>query len=85
MLTTRDIKRLNAARKVLRRLEDECAHSRSAESNGWRNPDGHSYGRLAEAADHAEGAIFNVLNTANAHRIAEVPDDLMHMREEVEV
>lgn len=81
MLTTQDIEALNTARQILRKINLD------ARTQAWGKPagqvDGHDLGRLSEASDIAEGAIFNVLNTAHSYCQVEIPDVLMHMRDEV--
>src|SRR5512146_1205510 len=85
MLSKSDIRKLNAARKVLRSITSDAeAAGYLARGNGYPDADEGGYGRLAEAADLAESLVFNVLNVANAHRIADVSDADMHMREEIE-
>jgi len=88
MLTSDDITKLNEARKILKRLEDRTrdAFYDLGDTNKYSGEvDGHDLGRLSEAADVAEGAIFNVLNTARSYCKVAISDGEMHMREEVEV
>jgi hypothetical protein len=88
MFTSKQIKRLNQARSVLKEIEHECSEARfNRDENTPAFPDGFDYGKLAECCDAAEGAIFNVLNIANSHLDAKLSDEQLFNRkaEEVEV
>lgn len=85
MLSQKDIRKLNRARDILKRVENECGTNRRPETDSWARPDGFSFGKIAEAADAAEGAIFNMLNLMNAHGVQTFSDEDMHNREAVDV
>lgn len=80
MLTKAQIGALNDARDVLAAIEKECGSLRWEERENSRDPDGFDYGRLAEAADNAAGAVFNVLNVARAYCGVEITEEQMHNR-----
>lgn len=78
MLTKSDIRTLNKARDVLKRAKTTCGGNRSAVAETYTQPDGYSYGVVAEAAVNADQAIFNVLNVLNAHRVQELTEAQIH-------
>lgn len=66
MLTTEQIRTLNDARTILKNAQ---------QPNTW------SGGRVSEACDNAQDAIFDVLNATNSHRLQEIPETLLHNSE----
>lgn len=66
MLERADLAILNAARAILTDLEKKASSAAHDDERPAR------YGRLAEAADTAGDAIFNVLNVANAYGIQKI-------------
>lgn len=84
-ITKSELNILAAARETLREIQSRIDYS-DLEDDGWRRDTQiMSLGRLAEAADMAEGAVFNVLNCAKNHAGVEVPDSIMFLREREEV
>ena len=82
MITPDGIGILNAARKILERVDKQ------AMTDGWNAENGVSLGRVAEAADTAAGAIFNFLNVASNYGNVEMSYEQLHGRpqtKEVEV
>lgn len=84
MLTKKDIKALNKARRVLKDLDSELMRAAYVAERDSSSPGPSSFGRAAEATSNAADAIFNVLNVVNAYGVRKVSDAEMHMREEVE-
>jgi hypothetical protein len=81
-LTHDDIQILNAARDILKALSHEAAMGAWNASNNASDEGPHpgGLGRLAEAADNAEQAIFQTLNVGATYGRLDIPDDLMHNR-----
>jgi len=81
MFTEEDIQTINTARALLKRVEED------ATAHGWVSPPvigearAFDYGRLAEAADRAGTALFDVLNIARAYCKFDISDEDMHMHE----
>lgn len=71
MLNRSDIAKINAARTLLRSIEKELSGSQTATMK--ERP--YAQGRLAEACQEAEYALFNVLVTAQTYELAEVTDE----------
>lgn len=92
MLTRENIETLNAARTILAQLQkdatDRFIHERDGEHDLYADPqwyekvDGHDLGRLTEAADIAETAIFNVMSTARHFCKVEMTEAELHNRRE---
>lgn len=60
-----DVHDFNHVRRLMRELEREL-------EGGTRETRGTAHGRLAEAANRADEAIFNVLNVAQSFDLAEL-------------
>jgi hypothetical protein len=75
LLNTRDIATLNRAREVLRRVEESAWESSFVHFDPYAPVTGCDLGRLLEAANVAEDAIFRVLNTARSSCHTRITDD----------
>jgi hypothetical protein len=85
----REIRTLNAARTILEGIEERAGDT--GYERGRLTADAQSYdggsrsimacGRLAQAADTAETAIFRVLNIARSYADVAITDDEMHNRQ----
>ena len=82
-LTHDDIRTINQARRIFKRVAGEAMSDSWAASqspSGSPNPAG--LGRFAEAADQAGDACFTALNVGNAYCDFNIPDALLFDREE---
>lgn len=82
MLTSKQIKRLNQARDILDALEETAAQydrSSGTSSETWEI---FTRGRLAELADTAADAIFDVLNHGNASQLIPMTEEQLFNRKE---
>lgn len=80
-ITRRHIARINRARTALRELErlaQDCGHV--AQLDPHSRPSAVDYGRMAEALDRAEDAIFNALNVAHNYAGQELDEEELHNR-----
>lgn len=77
MFSKSEVAVINAARTMLRALE---AEARDVALDADEKHDAMDYGRLAEAIDNAEGALFNVLNVADSYCGARLTYEQLHMR-----
>lgn len=94
VLTDEDVATLNETRKILEAIEKRALELGNAivgrhveERSTWLSlgtPTPISCGRVAEAADDAETALFNVLNLASSHRVTPLTDAQIHGDEEAE-
>lgn len=75
LLNSRDIATLNRAREVLRRLEETAWTSSFEHFDPYAAVTGCDLGRLSEAANVADDAIFRVLNTARNSCHMRITDD----------
>lgn len=83
MLTKAQVGALNDARDVLRAIEKQATSESYSEDSVWQPFD---CGKLAEACDSAEGAMFNVLNVARSYLGIKLTDEQIHNRpQETEV
>ena len=77
-----DLEILCAARTILNNLEEDAtkaSYSVAARHDVLdANPLG--LGRIAQAADHAEHAIFDALNILCSYRGQKIADDVLHNR-----
>lgn len=84
-VTKSELNVLAAAREALVEIQARVDYS-DLEDDGWkRDSQLMALGRLCEAADVAENAVFNVLNTAKNHVGVDVPDSIMFRRVAEEV
>src|SRR5262245_22542493 len=81
IISIEDLRTLNEARSILDRLEASCAKQRSIKPDNYVDADAYDHGRLAEAADHAENAIFQAINIMSAYRVQRVDDRILHNEE----
>lgn len=86
MLDSTQIEILNLARDILKATEED-ARDASFKVKPEDHVDGHDLGKLGEACDAAQSAIFNVLNIARSYCHVPITDEQMHNHkpEEVEV
>lgn len=82
MLTTDEIRALNEARDILTKLQGDSAGHRSDRPDSWDDPDGWDYGRISSTASHADWLLFSVLNEMSACHAQQIPELLLHNREE---
>jgi hypothetical protein len=82
VFTPKQVAALNGARTVLDQLEREASRVGLARLRAVvvEGPDAIDFGRIAACADLAGQVLFDLLNTANAHRVAELSDDVLHNR-----
>jgi hypothetical protein len=88
-LTRREIRTLNAARTILSALEEragDTGYALAREAANVESYDGGSRavmacGRVAQAADAAESAVFKVLNIARSYADIAITDDEMFNRQ----
>lgn len=80
MLTRKDIRTLNKARDVLQRIDKETRRAAWHIEPGDTKVDGYEFGRMGEAADRAESAIFNFLNVSRSWCDETISDEEMHNR-----
>jgi hypothetical protein len=74
LLNSRDIAALNRARKVLKRLEDAAWRTSLTQHDPLAPVSGWDLGQLSAAANAADDAIFNVLNSARTHCGVKITD-----------
>jgi hypothetical protein len=85
MLDHDEVRQVNAVRTLCKRL-DGAGRRQAWEVEPHAGVDAHGLGRLSAAAEAAEAALFNVLNTARSFCAVDIPDELIFNREaQVEV
>lgn len=80
MLTRKDIRTLNKARDVLQRIQNETRRAAWHKEPDDTKVDGYDLGRMGEAADRGEGALFNFLNVSRSYCNETISDEEMHNR-----
>lgn len=88
-LTDEDIEILNAARTVLdtarKNTQDAAWIAMRSKLDDYSKPNAADYGRMMEAVETAEHAIFKVLNIINSHNLRQLTDEQIHNRPDVDV
>ena len=76
IITAADAAAMNRMRDTLEALQERC------KAEGWRSETAESFslGKLAEACDQAENALFNVLNIAASHLHCHVANAAIDLR-----
>lgn len=83
LLSAFELRLLNEARNILEHVEAAVeleARRSEVRPTALGGPSATSYGRVAEAAEIASDAIFNVLNTMNAYRVQPIDRAIMENR-----
>ena len=76
IITAADAAAMNRMRDTLEALQERCkAEGRSVQDESF------SHGKLAEACDQAEHAIFNVMNIAASHLGCHVANAAIDLRQ----
>jgi hypothetical protein len=79
ILTDEELEIVNETRTILERVEHEAmGRAWEASTDPARPPHPMGFGRLAEAADRAHAAIFNVLNVANAYDVQAIEPAVLY-------
>lgn len=81
--TNAEVEVLATARRLLRDIERRCEHEyaeySAVERQDYTKPDPMDFGRLAEAANHAEESIFNVFNVAKNYARVDISEEQMSL------
>ena len=78
-LSDEEVSILNAARRLLQNVSREATNlGWKAESRGGARPVAASFGRVSQAAETAEDAIFNVLNVASSTSVRPLDENQLH-------
>jgi len=76
IITADDAAAMNRMRDTLEALQNRC------KAEGWQaSEESFVHGKLAEACDQAENAIFNVLNIAASHLNCHVANAAIDLRQ----